>query len=127
MSEAINIAVEKAEKPKRIKFTFYQKMFFLYFLNITDWICTEALLASGYFAEANPVMQPVLNNFLADNYNQGSNSPCGNSVELLGKQMGERRRQYYNKHNAVCGYFYIYARKSLAYFQFCIALFHILM
>ena len=63
MSEAINIAVEKAEKPKRIKFTFYQKMFFLYFLNITDWICTEALLASGYFAEANPVMQPVLNNF----------------------------------------------------------------
>ena len=61
--EAINIAVEKAEKPKRIKFTFYQKMFFLYFLNITDWICTEALLASGYFAEANPVMQPVLNNF----------------------------------------------------------------
>ena len=63
MSEAINMAVEKAEKPKRIKFTFYQKMFFLYFLNITDWICTEALLASGYFAEANPVMQPVLNNF----------------------------------------------------------------
>ena len=46
MSEAINIAIEKAEKPKRIKFTFYQKMFFLYFLNITDWICTEALLAS---------------------------------------------------------------------------------
>ena len=63
MSEAINIAAQKTAKQKRIKFTFYQKIFFLYFLNITDWICTEALLASGYFAEANPVMQPVLNNF----------------------------------------------------------------
>lgn len=31
MSEAINIAIEKAEKPKRIKFTFYQKMFFSVF------------------------------------------------------------------------------------------------
>lgn len=63
MSEAINIAAQKTAKQKRIKFTFYQKILFLYFLNITDWICTEALLASGYFAEANPVMQPVLNNF----------------------------------------------------------------
>ncbi|WP_405354180.1 DUF5658 family protein [Ruminococcus sp.] len=63
MSEAINIALNKEEKQKRVKFTFYQKIFFLYFLNITDWICTEALLASGQFAEANPVMQPVLNDF----------------------------------------------------------------
>lgn len=27
MSEAINMAVEKAEKTKRIKFTFYQRCF----------------------------------------------------------------------------------------------------
>ena len=63
MSEAINIAIEKTEKRKRVKFTFNQKIFFLYFLNIIDWICTEALLASGHFAEANPIMQPVLNDF----------------------------------------------------------------
>ena len=35
----------------------------LYFLNIVDWICTEALIGSGHFVEANPVMQPVLENF----------------------------------------------------------------
>ena len=46
MSEAINIAIEKAEKPKRIKFTFYQKMFFLYFLNITDALQRLILLCS---------------------------------------------------------------------------------
>ncbi len=49
-------------KPKR-SFSFYQKLFFLYFLNLIDWICTEALLFSGKFFEANPIMQPVLENF----------------------------------------------------------------
>lgn len=49
--------------PKRIQYSFYQKLFFLYFLNLVDWICTEALLASGKFYEANPIMQPVLNGF----------------------------------------------------------------
>lgn len=44
-------------------FSFYQKIFFLYFLNLTDWFCTQALLASGKFYEANPIMQPVLGNF----------------------------------------------------------------
>lgn len=46
-------------------FSFYQKLFFLYFLNLIDWVCTEALLLSGRFYEANPVMQPVLGNFWA--------------------------------------------------------------
>lgn len=49
-------------KVKR-SFSFYQKLFFLYFLNLIDWICTEALLFSGRFFEANPIMQPVLENF----------------------------------------------------------------
>ncbi len=44
-------------------YSFYQKIFFLYFLNLIDWLCTEALLASGRFIEANPFMQPILNNF----------------------------------------------------------------
>lgn len=44
-------------------FSFYTKLFFLYFLNIVDWVCTEALIASGKFYEANPVMQPILNGF----------------------------------------------------------------
>lgn len=50
-------------KPERVKFSFYRKLFFLYILNIADWICTEALIGSGYFYEANPIMQPVLQNF----------------------------------------------------------------
>ncbi len=44
-------------------YSFYQKIFFLYFLNLIDWVCTEALLASGEFYEANPIMQPVLTGF----------------------------------------------------------------
>lgn len=47
----------------RTQYSFYQKLYFLYFLNIVDWICTEALLASGKFYEANPIMQPVLDGF----------------------------------------------------------------
>lgn len=44
-------------------FSFYQKIFFLYFLNLVDWFCTQSLLASGRFFEANPIMQPVLGSF----------------------------------------------------------------
>ncbi len=44
-------------------YSFYQKLGFLYFLNIIDWICTEVLIASGHFYEANPIMQPVLGSF----------------------------------------------------------------
>ena len=47
----------------RSSYSFYQKIFFLYFLNLIDWLCTETLLASGKFYEANPVMQPVLTGF----------------------------------------------------------------
>lgn len=53
-----------ADNPKVKKgFSFYQKLFFLYFLNLIDWICTEVLLMTGKFFEANPIMQPILENF----------------------------------------------------------------
>lgn len=44
-------------------FSFYRKIFFLYFLNLVDWFCTEALISSGRFFEANPIMKPVIENF----------------------------------------------------------------
>ena len=55
---------EKTGLEKTVVFNlFYYKLGLLYFLNIVDWICTEALIGSGHFVEANPVMQPVLENF----------------------------------------------------------------
>ena len=45
------------------RYSFYQKLFFLYVLNLSDWLCTEALLASGKFVEANPIMRPVIAEF----------------------------------------------------------------
>ena len=51
-----------AVQPRGI--SFYRKLFFLYALNLSDWLCTEALLATGRFFEANPVMSPVLPHFL---------------------------------------------------------------
>lgn len=61
-SEIVNPFVEKNNK-KISSFSFYQKIFFLYFLNLIDWLCTEALLGSGKFSEANPIMQPVISDF----------------------------------------------------------------
>ncbi|MDO4892437.1 MAG: DUF5658 family protein [Eubacteriales bacterium] len=43
--------------------SFYKKLGLLYLLNLIDWICTEVLIGSGRFTEANPIMQPVLNGF----------------------------------------------------------------
>ena len=40
--------------------SFYRRLALLYFLNVTDWVCTEVLLASGYFVEANPLMKPFM-------------------------------------------------------------------
>lgn len=44
-------------------YSFYRKLFFLYFLNLIDWLCTEVLLSTGRFYEANPFMSPVLQGF----------------------------------------------------------------
>ena len=49
---------------KTIRYSFYQKLFFLYGLNLADWLCTAALLATGRFYEANPLMSRVLPHFL---------------------------------------------------------------
>lgn len=51
---------QKQKQTSRTGYSFYQKLGFLYFLNLADWICTEALLASGLFVEANPIMKPVM-------------------------------------------------------------------
>ena len=32
----------------------------LYALNIADWVCTVALLRTGSFYEANPLMRPLI-------------------------------------------------------------------
>lgn len=45
-------------------YSFYKKLFFLYALNLVDWLCTEVLLGTGRFVEANPVMNPVMRSFL---------------------------------------------------------------
>lgn len=44
---------------------FYRRLMILYALNLSDWLCTAALLGSGRFAEANPLMRPVVNSFPA--------------------------------------------------------------
>lgn len=32
----------------------------LFIMDVTDWVCTLALLSTGYFTEANPLMQNVV-------------------------------------------------------------------
>lgn len=61
MSE--NIMKSTVKSTKKIKYSVNQKLFLLYMLNLVDWICTETLLKSGFFKEANPVMIPVFNSF----------------------------------------------------------------
>lgn len=39
-----------------------RRLFLLFMLNLSDWLCTLALLSTGYFAEANPLMKNVVNN-----------------------------------------------------------------
>lgn len=46
------------------RYSFYRKLFFLYALNLCDWLCTSVLLRTGRFFEANPVMSPVMRGFL---------------------------------------------------------------
>lgn len=37
-----------------------RRLAILFMLNVSDWICTLALLSTGYFSEANPLMQSVV-------------------------------------------------------------------
>ena len=48
---------------RKSSFSFYDKLAFLYLLNLIDWLCTEALLLSGRFREANPLMKDIVTGF----------------------------------------------------------------
>ena len=37
-----------------------QKLYFVYFLNVVDWVCTVLLLSTGKFYEANPIAQTFI-------------------------------------------------------------------
>lgn len=39
-----------------------KRLFLLYMLNVSDWICTLSLLDTGLFKEANPLMKGVIEN-----------------------------------------------------------------
>lgn len=61
--QAIGAKPAAAKEKKSKALIFYFKLLVLYLLNVSDWLCTEALIASGRFYEANPIMQPIVNNF----------------------------------------------------------------
>lgn len=42
------------------QYGFGTKLFFLYFLNVCDWFCTQVLIDTGRFHEANPVMAWIM-------------------------------------------------------------------
>lgn len=54
---------QNSSAARRSGFSFYQRLFFLYGLNLTDWVCTGVLLSTGRFFEANPLMSPVVGSF----------------------------------------------------------------
>ena len=37
-----------------------KRLFLLFMLNMSDWLCTLALLSTGIFEEANPLMKSVI-------------------------------------------------------------------
>ena len=55
--------MQKTSAARKSGFSFYQRLFFLYGLNLTDWLCTGVLLSTGRFYEANPLMSPVVGSF----------------------------------------------------------------
>ena len=57
MSENV-IELREFEVPRQ--YGFGTKLFFLYFLNVADWFCTQVLIDSGYFHEANPLMAWIM-------------------------------------------------------------------
>ena len=120
-SDVNNIVNEKGHESR----SFYYKLGLLYFLNIVDWICTEALIGSGHFVEANPVMQPVLENFWLTLLIKGILPlvlvlGCALIYKLA--EIGRSIRNAFNGRNCVLCHC-----KPMAYFQFCIALLSILM
>lgn len=47
------------------KSKFKQKLIILYILNITDLFFTQYLLSTGFFSEANGIMQPIVDKPIA--------------------------------------------------------------
>ncbi len=41
-----------------------KKLYFVYFLNVIDWVCTVLLLNTGLFYEANPIANTFIHNIL---------------------------------------------------------------
>lgn len=41
-----------------------RKLFFVYFLNVIDWLCTVTLLSTGMFYEANPIARSFIDSIL---------------------------------------------------------------
>lgn len=39
-----------------------KRLFLLFMLNMSDWLCTLSLLSTGVFEEANPLMKSVITN-----------------------------------------------------------------
>ena len=60
---AVNAFQTENQTAVRGGVSFYRRLALLYILNLTDWLCTEALLKSGYFVEANPLMKSVMGGF----------------------------------------------------------------
>ncbi|MBQ5398119.1 MAG: hypothetical protein IIU14_01645 [Ruminococcus sp.] len=57
MSESV-LDYRELERPRQ--YGFGVKLFFLYTLNAADWFCTQALIDTGRFQEANPLMASVM-------------------------------------------------------------------
>ena len=46
---AVNAVQKEKRSAARGGFSFYHRLALLYVLNLTDWLCTRVLLASGFF------------------------------------------------------------------------------
>ena len=57
MSELV---LEYREKESVRQYPFGVKLLFLYVLNVVDWFCTQVLIDTGYFHEANPLMMWIM-------------------------------------------------------------------
>lgn len=55
-----DLVLGKKEYVEVRQYGFGTKLFFLYFLNVSDWFCTQVLIDTGYFHEANPVMSWIM-------------------------------------------------------------------
>lgn len=53
------LALDLAQQEER-RYSFGFKLMFLYILNVADWFCTQVLIDTGYFHEANPFMAWIM-------------------------------------------------------------------